>query len=105
MTKTGTLSKAEQFYIEHKFPEGVTVDDLAKELDRTKKSIQTFVDKNDIKTSLDSRKETLLSQQFARQRGSTVMTPNASIMADDMRPAFNQNKSARKRCITKIKDE
>ena len=101
MTKTGPLSKAEQFYIEHKVPEGVTVDELAKELDRTKKSIQTFVNKNDIKVN---SKETLLSQQFARQRGSTVMTPNASIMADDMRPSFNQNKS-RRRCIAKIKDE
>jgi len=105
MTKTGPLSKAEQFYIENKVPEGVTVDELAKELDRTKKSIQTHVDKNDIKASSDSKKETLLSQQFAKNRGSTVMTPNASIMADEMRMNFNSNKSSRRRCITKIKDE
>lgn len=105
MTKTGPLSKAEKFYIENKFPEGQTVDSLAKELDRTKKSIQNFVDKNDL--SKPPKQETLLSQQFANNsKGSIVMTPNASIMADEMRPSFNQNKSQRRKCVTKIiKDE
>ena len=63
MTKTGPLSKAEKFYIEHKHPEGLTVDDLAKELDRTKKSIKNFIEKNEIKSV--EKRETLLSQQFA----------------------------------------
>ncbi len=104
MTKTGPLSKAEKFYIENKYPEGLTVDDLAKELDRTKKSIKNFISKNEVKEPKKS--ETLLSQQFANnQKGSIVMTPNASIMADEMRPSFNQNKSQRRSCITKIKDE
>ncbi len=104
MTKTGPLSKAEKFYIEHKHPEGLTVDDLAKELDRTKKSIKNFIEKNEIKSV--EKRETLLSQQFANNdKGSIVMTPNASIMADEMRPSFNQNKSQRRSCVTKIKDE
>tara|TARA_Y100000004_G_scaffold54772_1_gene61047 strand:+ start:176 stop:490 length:315 start_codon:yes stop_codon:yes gene_type:complete len=104
MTKTGPLSKAEKFYIEHKHPEGLTVDDLAKELDRTKKSIKNFIEKNEIKSA--EKRETLLSQQFANNnKGSIVMTPNASIMADEMRPSFNQNKSQRRSCVTKIKDE
>lgn len=104
MTKTGPLSKAEKFYIENKHPEGLTVDDLAKELDRTKKSIKNFIDKNDIQKP--KKPDTVLSQQFANnKKGSIVMTPNASIMADDMRPSFNQNKSQRRSCITKIKDE
>ena len=38
-------------------------------------------------------------------KGSIVMTPNASVMADEMRPSFNQNKSSRRACITKIRDE
>ena len=104
MTKTGPLSKAEKFYIEHKHPEGLTVDDLAKESDRTKKSIKNFIEKNEIKSV--EKRETLLSQQFANNdKGSIVMTPNASIMADEMRPSFNQNKSQRRSCVTKIKDE
>ena len=104
MTKTGPLSKAEKFYIEHKQPEGLTVDDLAKELDRTKKSIKNFIQKNEIKPP--EKGDTLLSQQFANnQKGSVVMTPNASIMADEMRPSFNQNKSQRRSCVTKIRDE
>ena len=104
MTKTGPLSKAEKFYIEHKHPEGLTVDDLAKELDRTKKSIKNFIEKNEIKSV--EKRENLLSQQFANNdKGSIVMTPNASIMADEMRPSFNQNKSQRRSCVTKIKDE
>jgi len=105
MTKTGPLSKAEKFYIENKYPEGSTVDQLSKELDRTKKSIQNFVKKNDIEPP-STNKETLLSKQFANnEKGSVVMTPNASIMADEMRPSFNQNKSSRRACITKIRDE
>jgi len=103
MTKTGPLSKAEKFYIENKYPDGATVDELAKELDRTKKSVQNFVKKSDLKPE---KKETLLSQQFANNnKGSIVMTPNASVMADDMRPSFNQNKSQRRKCITKIRNE
>lgn len=105
MTKTGPLSKAEMFYIEHKFPEGISVDDLSKELDRTKKSIQDFVNKKKLSTVVESRKETLLSQQFAKNRGSTVMTPNASIISDEYRPTFNRDKTSRRQCITKIKDE
>ena len=105
MTKTGPLSKAEKFYIENKYPEGSTVDNLSKELDRTKKSIQNFLKKNDIEPP-KANKETLLSQQFANNnKGSVVMTPNASIMADEMRPSFNQNKSSRRACTTKIRDE
>lgn len=105
MTKTGPLSKAEKFYIENKYPEGSTVDELSKELDRTKKSVQNFVKKNDLEKPTE-KKETLLSQQFANNnKGSVVMTPNASIMADEMRPSFNQNKSSRRACITKIRDE
>lgn len=105
MTKTGPLSKAEMFYIEHKYPEGMSVDDLCKELDRTKKSVETFIEKKKLSTALEARRETLLSQQFAKNRGSTVMTPNASILSDELRPVFNKNKTQRKPCITKIRDE
>ena len=102
MTKTGPLSKAEKFYIESKYSEDMGVDELCKELDRAKKSVQNFITKNDISKNKEEpeqpeKKETLLSQQFANNnKGSIVMTPNASIMADDMRPTFNQNKSQRR---------
>ena len=107
MTKTGPLSKAEKFYIENKYSNDMDVDKLSKELDRTKKSIQNFITKNNlVKIEPENEnKETLLSQQFARSGGSTVMTPNASIMADDMKASFNQNKSQRRKCVTKIKNE
>ena len=107
MTKTGPLSKAEKFYIENKYSDEMNVDQLCKELDRTKKSIKNFIEKNGIsKNAKEKKSESLLSQQFAKnEKGSVVMTPNASIMADDMRPTFNQNKSQRRRCVTKIKNE
>ena len=117
MTKTGPLSKAEKFYIENKYSEDIGVDQLCKELDRAKKSVQNFITKNKIPKNKEEhqeseespepkKKETLLSQQFAsNNKGSIVMTPNASIMADDMRPTFNQNKSQRRKCVTKIKNE
>ena len=107
MTKTGPLSKAEKFYIENKYSEKMNVDRLCKELDRTKKSVQNFINKNDLLENEEEpkEKETLLSQQFAKSGGSIVMTPNASIMSDEMRASFNQNKSERRKCVTKIKDE
>ena len=107
MTKTGPLSKAEKFYIENKYSEKMDVDRLCKELDRTKKSIQNFINKNDLSKIEEEpeNKETLLSQQFAKSKGTIVMTPNASVMSDDMRVSFNQNKSQRRGCVTKIKDE
>lgn len=104
MTKTGPLSKAEMFYIENKYPEGMSIDDLSKELDRTKKSIENFVEKKKLSTQLETRKKTLLSEQFARNKGSTVMTPNASIMADELRSSFTKQ-VGRKQCIVKIRDE
>jgi|TARA_B110000902_G_scaffold165012_1_gene188492 hypothetical protein len=107
MTKTGPLSKAEQFYIENKYSNDMDVGQLCKELDRTKKSVQNFITKNDLVKSEpeEKNKETLLSQQFARSGGTTVMTPNASVMADDMKASFNQNKPQRSKCVTKIKNE
>ena len=107
MTKTGPLSKAEKFYIENRYSEEMDVDRLCKELDRTKKSVQNFINKNALskKEEEPENKETLLSRQFAKSNGSIVMTPNASVMTDDMRASFNQNKSSRRTCVTKIKDE
>tara|TARA_B100001778_G_scaffold218273_1_gene180891 strand:+ start:1145 stop:1465 length:321 start_codon:yes stop_codon:yes gene_type:complete len=106
MTKTGPLSKAEKFYIESKYSDDIDVDQLCKDLDRTKRSVQNFISKNKIEKPAPEKKETILSQQFANNnKGSIVMTPNASVMADDMRPNFNQNKSSRRACITKIRDE
>ena len=48
MTKTGPLSKAEKFYIESKYSDDIDVDQLCKDLDRTKRSVQNFISKNKI---------------------------------------------------------
>lgn len=111
MTKTGPLSRAEKFYIENKYSDEIGVDKLCKELDRTKKSVQNFITKNSIDKNAEKDEEpkktgTILSQQFANNnKGSVMMTPNASVMSDDMRASFNQNKSQRRKCVTKIKNE
>jgi hypothetical protein len=108
MTKKGPLSKAEKFYIENHL--NLEVKELCKDLDRVQGTINKFVstlpkaDMAQIQT--EDKKETALSKQFARNEagGAVVMTPNASIMADEKRPDFSSKKTRSKRCVTKIKD-
>ncbi len=105
MTKKGPLSKAEKFWIEsHKDRD---LKELCKDLDRAQSTVTKFLDtipgEKTAKTT-SSKKETALSKQFARNEkgGAVVMTPNASIMADEQRQKLAGRKSSR--CTTKIKE-
>ena len=94
MTKKGPLSKAEKFYIENH--SGLDIRDLCKDLDRAQSIVNKF-----LKTlpNLDEKKDTVLYQQFARnEKGSVVMTENASELADSKRPQFTESK--RPSCVT-----
>ena len=109
MTKKGPLSKAEKFYIENHHLD-LELKELCKDLDRAQGTINKFVSTipkaNIVQTQTGDKKETALSKQFARNEagGAVVMTPNASIMADEKRPDFSSKKTRSKRCVTKIKD-
>jgi hypothetical protein len=98
MSKKGPLGKAEGFYVEEKYRSGNSIEDIAKELDRSINTITSYVKINNLKPKEDS----IMSQQFAKTKGATVMTENASSMIDSKRKinyAFNNN------CITKIKND
>lgn len=100
MTKKGPLGKAERFYIDNHL--SLSIDELCKDLDRAKSTVEKY-----LKTvSKDPPKaETLLFKQFARNaKGSTVMTQNASEMADTKRSVFGKNKTtSRSGCTTNIR--
>ena len=97
MTKKGPLSKAEKFYIENN--RGLSIIDLCKDLDRAQSIVNKFV-----KTlpEPEEKKDTLLFQQFAKNdKGSVVMSENASEMADSKRVSFSQKK--RPSCVTETR--
>lgn len=105
MTKRGPLSKAEKFYIDNHL--NVDIDEICKDLDRAKLTVEKYIrylPKEKKQTA--AKKQPLLSQQFARNEkgGATVMTPNASIMADDKRADFSSKKNNRD-CITKVRQD
>lgn len=109
MTKKGPLSKAEKFYIENHA--SLDVKELCKDLDRAQSTVTKFLatlpQNNTIASSKQEGKKGSISEQFARNEegGAVVMTPNASIMADERRAEFTKGPSARsQRCTTTIKD-
>ncbi len=98
MTKKGPLSKVEKFFIENNYKE-MNVEELCKEMDRAKGVVQKCV--TDCKDK-DKKRFGDIDSQFARNdKGSTVMTPNASQMSDDMRG--RSDTSRQQSCTTKIK--
>lgn len=111
MTKKGPLSKAEKFYIEQH--RDMTVVELCADLGRAKATIERFVSRLPKRKVVEAaeepqaaeqpeNKETLLYKQFARNdKGSTVMTPNASEMGDGFRERNASSKVSR--CTTKIR--
>jgi len=102
MTKKGPLSKAEKFYIENHLDK--SVEELCKDLDRAKSSIDKYV--KSIPIDDKKKAETLLYQQFARNnKGSTVMTQNAAEMSDQKRSKFTNNNTRRSSaCTTRIRE-
>lgn len=102
MTKTGPLSKAEKFYIEQKYSE-MGVEQICKELDRAKKVVKAHATSQKLEEKKTVSK-TRLAEQFAHNKGSTVMTENASVIADEIRGRTGQTGRSRE-CVTKIRNE
>lgn len=94
--KRGPIGKIEAFYIEHNL-ENKTVEDIASDLERSVSSVEKFIQKNKI----TPKKQSMLADQFARQKGSVVMTENASMMIDEKKK-HTTNKIDRS-CVTTIK--
>lgn len=96
-SKRGPLSKAETFYITEHAKIGKNINDIAVDLDRPIKSIEkcytTAVKENSQSFNVGS--------QFAKHKGSVVMTENASSMSDDRRLVNAPTRS--KNCITRAK--
>jgi hypothetical protein len=120
MTKKGPVSEAEAFYILHHLDMHPRA--IGKKIGRSFEVVSDFIasqsksnlykHKNKIKSKRqreeeekaskqtvtnilpEEPKETLLSKQFARREegGTIVMTPNASIMADEKRSKFKGKK-------------
>lgn len=98
MTKKGPLSKAEKFYIES-FCEEQDLQTLCKDLDRAQPIVRKHVDKCKKNTMSSSD----ISEQFGHNGGSTIMTPNASEMADSLRGKLPIQGTRKNACITSIK--
>lgn len=96
-SKRGPLSKAETFYITEHAKSGKDIGEIASDLDRPIKSIQkcyTSAVKSVNKTSL-------VSEQFARHKGTVVMTENASTMSDATKKTRNLTRP--QNCVTSVK--
>jgi|MDTB01.3.fsa_nt_gb predicted transcriptional regulator len=107
MAKKGPIGKVEGFYITHHY-HLKTLQELAKDLGRTKKSIENYINKNNIKTNRTVEAKTdgsegghTAGEQFIRQEGVTIMTENASTISDERRtPRLNNNDTNR---VTRIR--
>jgi hypothetical protein len=101
MTKKGPLSKAERFYIEGHLDK--PMEELCKDLDRAKSTVSKHL--KTIAVEDTDKAKTLLYQQFARNgKGATIMTENASTIADDKRAKFTSNglPERTRKCTTRI---
>lgn len=98
MVKKGPIGKVEAFYIENNY-ENKTAQDIAKDLNRNIKAVQGHIAKVVQSKAKDSSMKA--GDAFAyNNKGSTVMTENASSIADENRkigPRYNKN------CVTNIK--
>ncbi len=94
--KRGPLSKAEEYYIQgHR--DNTPTDTIAADLVRSKDQVEKFIKKNPKKEG-----KLTVGDQFARQSGATIMTENASSMADQQKAGYTRPKPA---CVTKIKED
>jgi hypothetical protein len=100
MAKKGPISKIEAFYIESK-QRDLTLAEIAVDLDRSVSSIEKYLKKS----VAESPRQTgvKVGDQFARNdRGSVVMTENASQMSDEKRKSAVRKPQ---HCVTKIKKD
>lgn len=97
--KTGPLSKSEKFYIEHN-PDLLDVTDLAKELNRSVKQVQGFIDsldneeekedENKDKNTVEAVPKGQVGKLMGRKRGASIMTPAASSVSDKSKEQRNK---------------
>jgi hypothetical protein len=97
--KKGPLSKVEVFYIQEHVKLGKDIHGIAADLDRGIKSIERCVTKAQKEFS---SKPLTASDQFARTKGSVVMTENASTMGDVVRKRKLPPKT--EACVTVVKN-
>jgi len=96
MAKRGPIGKVESFYIENKINEH-SIEEIALDLDRSISSVEKFIKKNKIN---QAKPMPPVGQQFARSKGTVVMTENASSMSDHTRVLPNNRDRT---CTTNIK--
>lgn len=96
-SKRGPLSKAETFYITEHAKTGKNINEIAADLDRAVKSIEKCY----TLATKENNEAFVVGNQFAKYKGSVVMTENASTMADERRKANIPTKS--QDCITRVR--
>lgn len=97
-SKRGPLSKAEVFYISEHAKSGKDISEIAVDLDRPVKSIEKYY----TTAQSDNQKPLTAGSQFARTKGSVVMTENASTLADAKRK--DRKIPEKSNCTTTIKN-
>jgi hypothetical protein len=99
MAKKGPISKIESFYIDNNRDKDIA--EIAVDLDRSVSSIEKYLKKN--ATEAPRQTSVKAGDQFARNdKGSVVMTENASQISDEKRKTVIKKPS---HCVTKIKQE
>ena len=99
MGKKGPISKIESFYIDNNRDKDIA--EIAVDLDRSVASIEKYLKKN--VTEAPRQTSVKAGDQFARNdRGSVVMTENASQMSDAVRKTVIKKPT---HCVTKIKKD
>lgn len=98
-SKRGPLSKAEVFYITEHAKNGKEINEIAQDLDRPAKSIEKCY------TQAQKENTNILNagNQFAKHKGSVVMTENASTLGDARRKIKTTQKT--QNCITSAKKD
>tara|TARA_R110000868_G_scaffold18531_2_gene81315 strand:+ start:70 stop:372 length:303 start_codon:yes stop_codon:yes gene_type:complete len=100
MAKKGPISKIEAFYIENN-QRDLSIAEIAVDLDRSISSIEKHLKKS--VTEAPRQTSVKVGDQFARNdKGSVVMTENASQMSDEKRKSVVKKPS---HCVTKIKKD
>ncbi len=109
--KKGPLSKAEKAFIEENLSEGMSVESMAENMDRSVSMVQKYVDKvgvEDVEVkdsphiedvaeevaeepAVQQEASVKVSDSIVRREGVTIMTKDASMAADDSRKSRMPN--------------
>lgn len=95
-TKKGPLSKVECYYIDGHYRD-LEIVQIAEDLNRTMTSVENYIKKTYAKKNTNGMSA---GEHFSYHKGSTVMTENASTLADTKRKILNPTEN---KCVTKIK--